>query len=112
MATISTNSLLEMYFFRLVLPFERQMKGEEDKPLPPSKPRKPYKRNLDGKVHKTEKKRKRMDREMDSEVNIYSNVKKKRKEICIGTQFVLIYPVLFYRCSPREVQRQPAKVKQ
>lgn len=80
MATISTNSLLEMYFFRLVLPFERQMKGEEDKPLPPSKPRKPYKRNLDGKVHKTEKKRKRMDREMDSEVNIYSNVKKKEKK--------------------------------
>lgn len=59
-----------MHFFRLVLPFERQIKGEEDKPLPPSKPRKPYKRNLDGKVHKTEKKRKRThsDREMDSEV--------------------------------------------
>lgn len=53
-----------------MLPFERRLKGEEDKPLPASKPRKPYKRNLDGKVQKAEKKRKRSqsDREMDSEV--------------------------------------------
>lgn len=62
--------LLQLCFTRLVLPFERHMKGEEDKPLPPSKPRKPYKRNLDGKVHKAEKKRKpsHSDREMDAEV--------------------------------------------
>lgn len=68
--TKSTDSSSEMYFFRLVLPFERHIKGEDDKPLPPSKPRKPYKRNLDGKVHKAERKRKRTqsDREMDSEV--------------------------------------------
>lgn len=33
-------------------------------------------------------------------------------KICISTQCVLIYPVLFYRYSPREVQRQPAQVKQ
>lgn len=61
-----------MCFFRLVLPFERHIKGEEDRPLPPSKPRKPYKRNLDGKVTKTEKKRKRTqsDREMDSEMEV------------------------------------------
>lgn len=58
---------------RLVLPFERHIKGEEDKPLPPSKPRKPYKRNLDGKVNKAEGKRKRTqsDREIDSEVTYY-----------------------------------------
>lgn len=62
-----------MCSFRLVLPFERRIKGEDDKPLPPSKPRKPYKRNLDGKVHKAEKKRKRTesDREMDPEVTYY-----------------------------------------
>lgn len=61
-----------------MLPFERHIKGEEDKPLPPSKPRKPYKRNLDGKVHKVERKRKRTqsDREMDSEV---TSVKKSKK---------------------------------
>lgn len=55
-----------------MLPFERHIKGEEDKPLPPSKPRKPYKRNSDGKVHKAERKRKRTqsDREIDSEVKI------------------------------------------
>lgn len=73
-----------------MLPFERHIKGEEDKPLPPSKPRKPYKRNLDGKVQKTEKKRKRSnsDREMDSEVtSIKKNVTKKK--IGIGTECVL-----------------------
>lgn len=59
-----------MWDFRLVLPFERHIKGEDDRPLPTSKPRKPYKRNLDSKVQKAEKKRKRMqlEREMDSEV--------------------------------------------
>ena len=61
-----------MCFIRLVLPFERHIKGEEDRPLPPSKPRKPYKRNLDGKVPKAERKRKRTqsDREMDSEMEV------------------------------------------
>lgn len=44
---------------RLVLPFERHMKGEEDKPLPLRKPRKPYKRNLDGKINKAEGKGRR-----------------------------------------------------
>nr|XP_020446185.1 AT-rich interactive domain-containing protein 5A isoform X2 [Monopterus albus] len=50
--------------------YEKHSKGEEDKPLPPSKPRKPYKRNLDGKVSKADGKRKRTqsDREMDSEM--------------------------------------------
>lgn len=28
------------YLFRLILPYERFIKGEEDKPLPPIKPRK------------------------------------------------------------------------
>lgn len=67
---MSSDSLSALVLFRLVLPFERHIKGEEDKPLPPSKPRKPYKRNLDGKVNKAEVKRKRThsDREMDSEV--------------------------------------------
>lgn len=64
--------------FRLVLPFERQIKGEEDRPLPPSKPRKLYKRILEHKrilerkVTKAEKKRKgtQSDREMDSETEV------------------------------------------
>ena len=66
----------ETHYFRLVLPFERHIKGEEEKPLPPCKPRKPYKRNLDSKVHKTEKKRKSIQsgREMDSEVTAQWNV--------------------------------------
>lgn len=51
-----------------MLPFERHIRGEDDKPLPPSKPRKPYKRNLDGKVTKADGKRKRTDRDLDSEV--------------------------------------------
>lgn len=53
-----------------MLPFERHLKGEDDRPLPASKPRKPYRRNLDSKVPKAEKKRKRtpLDPEMDAEV--------------------------------------------
>lgn len=56
--------------YRLVLPFERQLRGEEDKPLPPSKPRKQYKRSPDGKGSKSEGKRKRphLEKETDSEV--------------------------------------------
>ncbi|XP_076010432.1 AT-rich interactive domain-containing protein 5A isoform X2 [Genypterus blacodes] len=64
----SAATCTRRHYERLVLPFERHIKGEEDKPLPPSKPRKPYKRNLDGKVSKTEGKRKRTDRDVDSEL--------------------------------------------
>lgn len=66
----SAATCTRRHYEKLVLPFERHIKGEEDKPLPPSKPRKPYKRNLDGKVHKAERKRKRTqsDRELDSEM--------------------------------------------
>ncbi|XP_059192698.1 AT-rich interactive domain-containing protein 5A [Centropristis striata] len=68
----SAATCTRRHYEKLVLPFERQIKGEEDRPLPPSKPRKPYKRNLDGKVTKAERKRKRTpsDREMDSEMEI------------------------------------------
>ncbi|XP_053181541.1 AT-rich interactive domain-containing protein 5A [Scomber japonicus] len=66
----SAATCTRRHYERLVLPFERHIKGEEDKPLPPSKPRKPYKRNLDGKVNKAEGKRKRTqsDQEIDSEL--------------------------------------------
>lgn len=65
---------IDRLFTRLVLPFERHIKGEDDKPLPPSKPRKPYKRNQEGKMNKADGKRKRSssEREMDSEVIIDS----------------------------------------
>uniref|UniRef100_A0A3B4VE20 AT-rich interactive domain 5A n=1 Tax=Seriola dumerili TaxID=41447 RepID=A0A3B4VE20_SERDU len=43
----SAATCTRRHYERLVLPFERHIKGEEDKPLPLSKPRKPYKRNLD-----------------------------------------------------------------
>nr|XP_020512815.1 AT-rich interactive domain-containing protein 5A [Labrus bergylta] len=66
----SAATCTRRHYEKLVLPFERHMKGEEDKPLPPSKPRKPYKRSSDGQVHKAERKRKRcqLDNQMDSEV--------------------------------------------
>ncbi|KAG8012159.1 AT-rich interactive domain-containing protein 5A, partial [Nibea albiflora] len=66
----SAATCTRRHYEKLVLPFERHIKGEEDKPLPPSKPRKPYKRNSDGKVHKAERKRKRTqsEREIDSEM--------------------------------------------
>uniref|UniRef100_A0A3B3U031 AT-rich interactive domain 5A n=1 Tax=Poecilia latipinna TaxID=48699 RepID=A0A3B3U031_9TELE len=66
----SAATCTRRHYERLVLPFERHIKGEDDKPLPPSKPRKPYKRNQEGKVNKIDGKRKRShsEREMDSEV--------------------------------------------
>ncbi|KAK7934192.1 hypothetical protein WMY93_005088 [Mugilogobius chulae] len=57
----SAATCTRKHYERLVLPYERHIKGEEDKPLPPTKPRKPYKRNADGKVEKTEGKKKRID---------------------------------------------------
>lgn len=74
----------KMCDFRLVLPFERHIKGEDDRPLPASKPRKPYKRNLDSKFQKAEKKRKRtqLDREMDSEVAYWQQISIKKQTPC------------------------------
>lgn len=72
-----------------MLPFERHIKGEEDKPLPPSKPRKPYKRNLDGKMTKAEGKRKRThsDRDIDSEVTNYNSDKTPKREVFVYIVF-------------------------
>ncbi|XP_034004616.1 AT-rich interactive domain-containing protein 5A isoform X1 [Trematomus bernacchii] len=68
----SAATCTRRHYEKLVLPFERHIKGEEDRPLPPSKPRKPYKRNSDGKITKVEKKRKRTEseRDMDSEMEV------------------------------------------
>ncbi|KAJ0067474.1 hypothetical protein NL108_007939, partial [Boleophthalmus pectinirostris] len=65
----SAATCTRKHYERLVLPYERHLKGEEDKPLPPTKPRKPYKRNADGKMDKAEGKKKRihLDRDMDSQ---------------------------------------------
>lgn len=50
---------------RLVLPFERHRRGEEDKPLPPSKPRKQYKRSNESKSSKAESRKRRRTSERD-----------------------------------------------
>ncbi|XP_068167046.1 AT-rich interactive domain-containing protein 5A isoform X2 [Antennarius striatus] len=63
----SAATCTRRHYEKLVLPFERRLKGEEDKPMPPSKPRKPYKRNAEGKVLKAERKRKTI--QMDSEMS-------------------------------------------
>ncbi|XDV48393.1 hypothetical protein PO909_017808 [Leuciscus waleckii] len=60
----SAATCTRRHYERLVLPFERQLKGEEDKPLPPSKPRKQYKRSPENRGSKPESKKKRkMERE-------------------------------------------------
>lgn len=53
---------------RLVLPFERQLRGEEDKPLPPAKPRKQYKKSPDSKNSKAEGRKKRNQLEPESQL--------------------------------------------
>ncbi|XP_061841770.1 AT-rich interactive domain-containing protein 5A [Nerophis lumbriciformis] len=55
----SAATCTRRHYERLVLPFERHLKGEDDKPLLLSKPRKPYKRNSEGKMNKVEWKGKR-----------------------------------------------------
>ena len=59
---------------RLVLPFERERRGEEDKPLPQSKPRKQYKRGLEGKGCKSDGKRKSTQLEKDTDSPAVSQV--------------------------------------
>ncbi|XP_072409969.1 AT-rich interactive domain-containing protein 5B-like [Chiloscyllium punctatum] len=54
----SAATCTRRHYERLVLPYERYMKGEEDKPLPTFKPRKPYNvmKNKEGKGSNTEQK--------------------------------------------------------
>ncbi|XP_054630987.1 AT-rich interactive domain-containing protein 5A [Dunckerocampus dactyliophorus] len=63
----SAATCTRRHYERLVLPFERHLRGEDDKPLPLSKPRKPYKRK--GKMNKAEWEGKRIhaDRGKDCE---------------------------------------------
>ncbi|XP_045890842.1 AT-rich interactive domain-containing protein 5A isoform X1 [Micropterus dolomieu] len=98
----SAATCTRRHYEKLVLPFERHIKGEEDKPLPPSKPRKPYKRNLDSKVTKTEKKRKRTpsDREMDSEIL----VQRSPEAACQSEAVMHPHPALWAATSDRHSQ--------
>ncbi|KAJ8380116.1 hypothetical protein SKAU_G00008940 [Synaphobranchus kaupii] len=63
----SAATCTRRHYERLVLPLERQIRGEEDKPLPPAKPRKQYKKTLEGKSGKAEGKRKRSQQEGEGE---------------------------------------------
>lgn len=97
----SAATCTRRHYEKLVLPFERHVKGEEDRPLPPSKPRKPYKRNLDGKVTKAERKRKRTqsDREVDSEMEILTQ---RSPEAACPTESVMHpHPALWATPSDR-----------
>ncbi|XP_062366598.1 AT-rich interactive domain-containing protein 5A [Cinclus cinclus] len=51
----SAATCTRRHYERLVLPYVRHLKGEEDKPLPPSKPRRQYKVSKDDKSKKARK---------------------------------------------------------
>ncbi|KAL0979414.1 hypothetical protein UPYG_G00184770 [Umbra pygmaea] len=75
----SAATCTRRHYERLVLPFERQLRGEEDKPLPPSKPRKQYKRSSEGKGSSSEgsrsegkRKRPHVEKETVSEGQVHS----------------------------------------
>lgn len=57
------------FLSRLVLPYVRHLKGEDDKPLPPVKPRKQYKVSKEPKADKgtgaVEKKRSKKEKSRD-----------------------------------------------
>ncbi|CAL8248655.1 unnamed protein product [Merluccius merluccius] len=61
----SAATCTRRHYERLVLPFDRHLRGEADKPLPPGKPRKQYRRNME-KAGKERGKRKtvRMEKEL------------------------------------------------
>ncbi|MGH0173821.1 UNVERIFIED_CONTAM: hypothetical protein FKN15_066682, partial [Acipenser sinensis] len=59
----SAATCTRRHYERLVLPFERRLRGEEDKPLPVAKPRKQYKSTKEGKGARAEGKRKRSSEE-------------------------------------------------
>ncbi|XP_075895116.1 AT-rich interactive domain-containing protein 5A isoform X2 [Nelusetta ayraudi] len=106
----SAATCTRRHYEKLVLPFERHIKGEEDKPLPPSKPRKPYKRNLDGKVQKTEKKRKRShsDREMDPEMLHQRSPEATSQSEAVMQPHPALWPATADRSNPDCPSRAPA----
>ncbi|XP_018599477.2 AT-rich interactive domain-containing protein 5A isoform X1 [Scleropages formosus] len=61
----SAATCTRRHYERLVLPFERHLRGEEDKPLPPAKPRKQYKKSPEGKGSKTETKKRKSQQERE-----------------------------------------------
>ncbi|NP_001314703.1 AT-rich interactive domain-containing protein 5A [Danio rerio] len=69
----SAATCTRRHYERLVLPFERQLRGEEDKPLPPSKPRKQYKRSPENRGSKPESKKKRKMERDESEEKMLSD---------------------------------------
>ncbi|KAK5616117.1 hypothetical protein CRENBAI_017125 [Crenichthys baileyi] len=85
-------------------------KGEDDKPLPPSKPRKPYKRNQESKVNKADGKRKRShsEREMDSELLIQRSPDAVcQSETTMNPHFALSLPN--FPDAPRSALNQKGK---
>ncbi|XP_046872431.1 AT-rich interactive domain-containing protein 5A isoform X2 [Hypomesus transpacificus] len=73
----SAATCTRRHYERLVLPFERERRGEEDKPLPQSKPRKQYKRGLEGKGCKSDGKRKSTQLEKDTDSPAVSQVQSR-----------------------------------
>ncbi|KAL4597416.1 AT-rich interactive domain-containing protein 5A-like isoform X1, partial [Arapaima gigas] len=63
----SAATCTRRHYERLVLPFERHLRGEEDKPLPPAKPRKQYKKSPEGKGSKMDSKKKRNQQEREAQ---------------------------------------------
>ncbi|XP_041957328.1 AT-rich interactive domain-containing protein 5A isoform X1 [Alosa sapidissima] len=76
----SAATCTRKHYERLVLPFERQLRGEEYKPLPPSKPRKLYKKSPDLKSVKPEAKRRR--KLTETEEKTHSKETAHRSHLC------------------------------
>ncbi|XP_050181943.1 AT-rich interactive domain-containing protein 5A isoform X1 [Myiozetetes cayanensis] len=72
----SAATCTRRHYERLVLPYVRHLKGEEDKPLPPSKPRKQYKGSKDDKSKRARKEKGREQMPLD----------KVKLEVTAGTE--------------------------
>ncbi|XP_043940329.1 AT-rich interactive domain-containing protein 5A [Protopterus annectens] len=84
----SAATCTRRHYERLVLPYVRHIKGEEDKPLPPSKPRKQYKTSKENKGGKgddsTEKYKRQKKEKRGKESEKVFQEKELHGEHCVG----------------------------
>ncbi|CAL8347106.1 unnamed protein product [Lota lota] len=111
----SAATCTRRHYEKLVLPFDRHLRGETDKPLPPGKPRKQYRRNME-KAGKERGKRKtvRMEKEL-REVN--EEMMARRKAVATeqsetGTQaYATPWPISRSLLSCSQTNREPADIR-
>ncbi|XP_059920424.1 AT-rich interactive domain-containing protein 5A [Gadus macrocephalus] len=104
----SAATCTRRHYERLVLPFDRHLRGETDKPLPHGKPRKQYRRNME-KAGKERGKRKTV--RMEKELREAQRITKATVQVEAGTQaYAAPWPISRPLLSCLQTNREPAVV--